>query len=169
MPLYRDGAFVEDEWSFPAQEAALGNAAAAVSKERFLAERETLLRRSAPLGLVLQAGEDFAGLEADVPRFAMIALSFPKFGDGRAYSLARLLRERFAFKGEIRARGDVLRDQIAFMLRAGFSALEVTHQPTIEALRDNAIAAVSIHYQPASTDAGETAPAGARPWLRLSR
>jgi uncharacterized protein (DUF934 family) len=54
----------------------------------------------------------------------VVALAFPKFGDGRAYSYARLLRERFNFKGEVRAVGDVLREQAGFMLRCGFDAFE---------------------------------------------
>ena len=54
----------------------------------------------------------------------MVALNFPKFGDGRAYSSARLLRERFHFKGEVRAVGDVLREQAGYMVRCGFDAFE---------------------------------------------
>ena len=61
----------------------------------------------------------------DVQRFALVALEFPKFRDGRAYSYARLLRERYGFKGELRAVGDVLLEQLFFMLRTGFDAFEL--------------------------------------------
>lgn len=60
-----------------------------------------------------------------LPRFAVVILHFPTFRDGRAYSQARLLRDRYGYKGEIRARGEVLRDQALFMARAGVDAFEV--------------------------------------------
>ncbi|MFQ5564086.1 MAG: DUF934 domain-containing protein [Parvularculaceae bacterium] len=60
-----------------------------------------------------------------VKAFGAVVLSFPGFRDGRAYTQARLLRERYGFRGEIRARGDVLRDQIAFMARCGVDAFEI--------------------------------------------
>jgi uncharacterized protein (DUF934 family) len=63
-------------------------------------------------------------LAYDLPRLAVVALAFPKFGDGRAYTAARLLRERYGFTGEIRAVGDVLREQASFMVRCGFDAFE---------------------------------------------
>lgn len=170
MPLYRDGAFVSDPWTFPSEDSALlADGAIAFSKTQFLAERAALIQRNAPLGLVLQAGENFDGIENDLARFAMIALTFPKFSDGRAYSLAWLLHERFAFKGEIRARGDVLRDQIAFMLRAGFTTLDITHEGTIKALEANAVVGVAVRYQPGVDGKAEITPPGARPWVRVRR
>ena len=63
---------------------------------------------------------------------AVVALAFPKFGDGRAYSYARLLRERFGFQGEVRAVGDVLREQAGFMVRCGFDAFEPADGSTVE-------------------------------------
>ena len=64
-----------------------------------------------------------------VSTFALIALEFPKFRDGRAYSYARLLRERYGFKGELRAVGDVLMEQLFFMLRTGFDAFDIQQSP----------------------------------------
>jgi len=90
--------------------------------------REELRRRNAPVGVWLDAGEmleDWGDtLEEDLAVLPVIALTFPVFGDGRAYSLARLLRERHGYKGELRAVGDVLIDQIQFMVRVGFDAFE---------------------------------------------
>lgn len=166
MPLFRDGAFVEDQWIFAADEAPLSDAPTVVSKARFLRERPALLERNAPLGLVLQAGEDFDGIEADLPRFAVIALTLPKFTDGRAYSLAWLLRERHGFKGEIRARGEVLRDQLSFLLRSGFTTLEVTHEPTVKALSEGRVTNVSVAYQPDVQPTVFAARAAARGWLK---
>jgi uncharacterized protein (DUF934 family) len=141
-------AFGEDAWSFPADDAPLPEGPAAITKARFLRDREALLARNAPLGLVLVAGETFDGIEQDVNRFDLIALKFLRYADGRPYSLARLARDRHGFKGELRAIGDVLRDQITLMLRVGFDALQPTHEGTIAALRDGTIVTVDHYYQP---------------------
>ncbi|OQW51700.1 DUF934 domain-containing protein [Candidatus Raskinella chloraquaticus] len=169
MPLYRNGQFVSDDWSFADDNEILGAGPSVVSKARFLQDRDGLLARNAPLGLVLQAGENFTDIEEDLLHFAMIVLTLPKFTDGRAYSLAYLLRDRYDFSGEIRARGDVLRDQVSFLLRAGFDSLEVSNEPTIRALAAGDVKGVSVRYQPAADDTGDTSPEGARPWLRLAR
>src|SRR5437879_9929118 len=78
----------------------------------WLARREELLARAetGTLGAWIDANEGPEALAADVQRFPLIAVNFPKFGDGRGYSIARLLRERYSFKGELRAIGDVLHD-----------------------------------------------------------
>ena len=68
----------------------------------------------------------------DLAQLSVVALAFPKFGDGRAYSSARLLRERFGFKGQVRAVGDVLREQAAFMVRCGFDAFEPADGSSLE-------------------------------------
>ena len=170
MPLYRNGQFVSDEWSFAGDDDdILGAGPLVVSKARFLKDRDVLLARNAPLGLVVQAGENFTDIEEDLLHFAMIALTLPKFTDGRAYSLAYLLRDRYDFSGEIRARGDVLRDQVSFLLRSGFDSLEVSNEPTIKALAAGAVKGVSVRYQPAADDTRDISPEGARPWLRLAR
>lgn len=82
-------------------------------------------RPEGPLALVLPNTADVAAIAGDLPRFAAIIVQFPSFRDGRAYSQARLLRERFKFTGEIRARGDILRDQALFMARVGIDAFEI--------------------------------------------
>jgi uncharacterized protein (DUF934 family) len=90
----------------------------------WLARREELLARAetGTLGVWLDANEGPEALAGDVQRFPLIAVNFPKFGDGRGYSIARLLRERYGFKGEVRAIGDVLRDLLYFMRQCGFDA-----------------------------------------------
>jgi phosphoadenosine phosphosulfate reductase len=102
-------------------------------------------------------------MAADLPRFDLIALDFPKFSDGRAFSTARLLREKFGYAGELRAVGNVLSDQIPLMRRVGFDSFEVTHGPTRRALIEGRLVEVILHYQPASPT---ESPAGIRPWLR---
>src|SRR5215831_5085034 len=88
------------------------------------ARRDDLLARAeaGALGVWLDANEGPEAIADDVRRFALIAVNFPKFGDGRGYSIARLLRERYGYKGELRAIGDVLHDFLYFMKQCGFDA-----------------------------------------------
>ena len=88
------------------------------------ARRDEILARDSAIavGVWLDAGEGPEAIADDLERIAVVAINFPKFTDGRGYSSARLLRERYGFKGEIRAVGDVLRDQLFFMKRCGFDA-----------------------------------------------
>ena len=89
------------------------------------ARRDEILARSAggrPIGVWLDAGEDPEAIADDLGHFALVAINFPKFADGRGYSTARLLRERYGYRGELRAIGDVLRDQLFLMKRCGFDA-----------------------------------------------
>ena len=95
-----------------------------LSLARFQAEGDRLLSEGRAVGVRLKSDEEAEALAYDLPRLALVALEFPKFRDGRAYSNARILRERYGFKGEVRAVGDVLREQAMFMLRCGFDAFE---------------------------------------------
>ncbi len=166
MALWRADGFVEDSWTALADDApAPDQGAVVVTLKRWLAEREALSRRAAPVGVAVEAGADAQAHLADLADRPLIALAFAKFGDGRAFSYARLLRDRYGFKGELRATGDVLIDEIPLMLRCGFDAFEVTNAPTLAALGAGKLPGPSIHYQPASV---AEAPAGARPWLRAS-
>jgi uncharacterized protein (DUF934 family) len=167
MPTFKAHGFVRDDWTLVADDAPLPAGHAVVSKTRFIAEHDTLAGRNAPLGLVLRSGETLEGLEDDLDRFGLIVLDIPKYTDGRSYSTARLLRERFKYEGELRATGDVLRDQIMFLHRVGFDAFDVSHEGTIAALRDGKIKLVHKHYQAAAREDEEAAP-GWRPWLRVS-
>jgi uncharacterized protein (DUF934 family) len=96
----------------------------------------------------LKSSELADAIAADAGRLALIALEFPAFRDGRAYSTARLLRERHGFKGELRAVGQVLRDQFLFMQRCGFDAFEVEEAQA--AAWQQAIGEFSVFYQPAA-------------------
>lgn len=88
----------------------------------WLQRREAFLAYPGRIGLWLDANEGPEAVSGDLPRFQVIAVNFPKFGDGRAYSIARLLRERYGYKGELRAIGDVLHDHLHFMAQCGFDA-----------------------------------------------
>ena len=166
MPLlYKNGAFVEDDWLTLAADAALpADRKAIIPLTRWRADRLALAGRNGALGVSIPPGSAIDDLVEDLGPISLIALVFPKYTDGRVYSTAHQLRTRHSFAGELRATGDVLLDQLQLMRRCGFDSFEISHGPTIEALRKGHVAGVSHFYQP-SLDANEV-PAGTRPWLR---
>jgi uncharacterized protein (DUF934 family) len=109
-----------------------------------------LLDRFGRTGVLLEPHEDPAAIAPELERISLVAVRFPKFGDGRGYSIARLLRERHGYRGELRAVGDVLRDQLLFMKRSGFDSFSLRDDQD----PDEAIAAfreLSEEYQASST------------------
>jgi uncharacterized protein (DUF934 family) len=120
-----------------------------VSLEQWKAKRGELLERGTPLGIRLHSDQPPELIAADLQHFAVVALEFPKFRDGRAYSYARLLRERYGFKGELRAVGEVLLEQLFFMLRTGFDAFDIQGADPLKDYR-TALADFSVWYQPAA-------------------
>ncbi len=95
-----------------------------VSVARFQADGDALLAQGRAVGVRVAADQSVDDLAYDLPRISVVALEFPKYRDGRAYTGARLLRERYSYAGEIRAVGDVLREQALFMVRCGFDGFE---------------------------------------------
>jgi uncharacterized protein (DUF934 family) len=89
------------------------------------ARKDELAARRGRNGVRLEPDEAPEAIVADLPSLALVAVSFPKFADGRGYSSARLLRSRYGYRGELRATGDVLRDQLLFLARSGFDAFEL--------------------------------------------
>ena len=167
MALWRRGGFAEDSWTVLADDApAPAEGPVVVSLKRWLAEGERLAARKAPVGVAVEAGADAQAHLAGLAGRPLVALAFAKFADGRAFSYARMLRDRYGFTGELRAIGDVLIDEIPFMLRCGFNSFEVSNPPTLSALQAGRLPGPPIHYQPGS--GGGEAPAGTRPWLRAS-
>jgi uncharacterized protein (DUF934 family) len=152
--LLRQGAFAADPYQPAADDAALPEGAVLVSLTRFQKDRETLLARNTPIGVRLQSHENPELLGDDVNRLSLVALEFPKFRDGRAFSWARILRTRLGFKGEIRAVGDFLYDQINYQHRVGFDAWEVPDHFTVD-MFNRALSEMTNVYQP-STDGKKT-------------
>ena len=107
------------------------------------------------LGLQLSNEADVEALKADLPRLALIALSFPKWTDGRAYTQARLLRTRLGFQGEIRATGEVLVDMLPLLQRTGFDAVQLRADQRVDAAQ-RALGFFVAHYQ---GDTNEPRPA----------
>ncbi|MBK7563281.1 MAG: DUF934 domain-containing protein [Propionivibrio sp.] len=99
----------------------------------WLARKEEILSRDNSPGVWLDSHEDIETIAGDLEHFAVIGVNFPKFTDGRGYSTTRLLRDRYAYRGEIRAIGDVLQDQLFYMKRCGFDAFAVREDKDIEA------------------------------------
>lgn len=124
--LVKGGRIVDDAFQAAADGATLPDGPVAVSLKRFLAERDTLLARGAPLAVRLETAESPEALGTDLHRLAAIVLHIPTFRDGRAFSWARLLRTRLGYRGEVRASGHVLRDQIAFYTRVGVDAFDLS-------------------------------------------
>ena len=148
MPLIKNGAFEDDKWVAVDDDSDLqADKPVILSLARWQAERETLAGRNAPVAVKLQSSEAPDALQADLDRLAMIALDFPAFKDGRGYSYARILREHFGFEGEIRATGEVLRDQWLAMTRCGVDAFIVADNVTLEAFNE-AVNELSLVYQP---------------------
>ncbi len=152
MPLIRATGSVEDPWLFVQDEEPLPEAGAViVTLARWQANRDQLAARPTPLGLRLKSDQPPSLIAADVERFDVIALEFPKFTNGRAFSSARLLRERYGFRGELRAVGNVLRDQLAFMRRCGFDSYEIPPQVDAAAWLSS-LGGISVVYQPATDE-----------------
>jgi uncharacterized protein (DUF934 family) len=127
MPLVKAGRIVEDRFVRVLDEAPVPEGVPVIlPAARFLADARDLVLRQAPSGVIWPNDRKLAELTPYLDWIAVIALVFPSFRDGRAYSQARLLRERHGFRGELRATGQVLRDQLVFLQRAGFDAFELT-------------------------------------------
>jgi len=122
----------EDVFTIVADEDAIPEGPVILSLTRFQAEGDALISAGRPVGVRILPDEAVEDLAYDLPRLAVVALVFPKYADGRAYSSAALLRQRFAYAGEVRAIGDVLREQAAFMVRCGMDAFVPADGSTAE-------------------------------------
>jgi uncharacterized protein (DUF934 family) len=152
--LLRNGAVVLDDWE-ELNDAPLpgGTSAPAViiDFDRWQRERETLSQYTGKLGVKLEPAHPVEDLVADLPRLSLVAANFPGPSDGRGYTQGRLLRERYGFKGELRASGYVRLDQVFFLARCGFNALELPDGDLQNA--STAFKTFTAAYQP-SNDAG---------------
>ncbi|MFY9640547.1 MAG: DUF934 domain-containing protein [Rhodomicrobium sp.] len=153
MRYIKDGAAAADPWVYvEGDEPVPPDLPAIVSPDwLFAAGRGAAAGRSAHLGVAWPNDRLESELEPYLSLLSLIALEFPVFRDGRAYTQARRLRERYGFKGEIRATGDVLRDQFLFMVRAGFNAFEVKKAADAEAFT-KALGEIGLSYQPAGSE-----------------
>ena len=149
--LLRDGRIVLDDWRTLEEAAAADGAALILTFEQWRADRERWLARSGRLGVVLAPADEVEHLVPDLGRLDLAGADFPGPGEGRGYTQGRLLRERFGFTGELRARGAISRDQVFFLARCGFNGFELPESELDAAAR--ALFTFSGAYQP-SNDRG---------------
>ncbi|HTT82443.1 MAG TPA: phosphoadenylyl-sulfate reductase [Rhizomicrobium sp.] len=147
MLLIRNGEIVTDDFVALHDDAPITvKGAIILSAARFLADPMLVKQRAAPIGVAWPNNRPVAELAPYLDRLALVALNFPTFRDGRAYGQARQLREQHRFAGELRATGDVLRDQFLFMLRAGFDSFEVRKDADAAAFPE-VVSRYSVFYQ----------------------
>jgi uncharacterized protein (DUF934 family) len=148
MGLVKNNALVDDPYvDASAADSVPPTGPVIVSLAQWQAQRDVLLARGTALGVRLHSDQSPELIASDLKHFALVALEFPKFRDGRAYSYARLLRERYGYDGEVRAVGDVLLEQVFFMLRTGFDAFDIQGDDALGAYR-TALGDFSVWYQP---------------------
>lgn len=128
------GAFVaaDDPFTAVADDQDLPDGDVIISFSRFQSDGDGLLGQDRRVGVRIEPAEEVEALAYDLSRIALVALAFPKFRDGRAFTSAHVLRRRLGFTGEIRAVGEVLRDQAGFMARCGFDAFEPADGASVE-------------------------------------
>ena len=149
MPLIKDGAEIEDTWTFVEDGAVLpSSGCVTVPLAKLIEDSDALLARNQQIGVRLSPADDPHDLAPFLDRIALIEIDFPKYVDGRGYSQAQLLRRRLGYTGELRAVGHVLRDQILYMNRSGFDAYQTTRADLANVLK--ALEEHSAFYQPAA-------------------
>ncbi len=164
MPVIRDGQIVEDGWRLLAEDEALpSDGDVIVPLERLLAEPDALTGRTGRNGVLVPNAADLTELDPLLAQLDLVALEFPAFTDGRAYSQARKLRSELGYTGELRASGEVMADQALFLIGVGFDSFEITGKQCLETW-EKASRAISLSYQegyqgPGATRYGEGPPA----------
>ena len=154
--LWTPQGFRDDGWTHAEDAEALsGNGSFILPLQALLGlDAETRVSARDRLGVLLQPGDDLGKIVDLLGDLAMVALSFPAFGDGRSFSKAELLRSRHGFTGAIRATGQVLVDQLPHMLRVGFDEFEVTDPVLLKRLEEGRLDGLPLYYQPAARPAG---------------
>jgi uncharacterized protein (DUF934 family) len=146
MAIIKDGRITGNDWRHAADDEMLPEGNITVSLKRWQAEKDSLAGRNAPLGLRLAAADAPEAVAGDLGHFGLVVFDMAHFTDGRVFSKARLLRERFGFSGELRARGDFLRDQMFFLARVGVNAFEFPEGADLED-KLRAFGEFSVTYQ----------------------
>jgi len=151
--LIIDGVIAEDIWTYIEDDSALVDGPCVVSLARLKQDFEALQAHPFPLGLVVRAGtkqgEDINDVANMLDALSLIAIDFPVYRNGRGFSTARVLREDYDFKGELRAVGEVLFDQLVFMQRCGFNAYALPENMSPDTY-NQAMRMLPGAYQPAS-------------------
>jgi uncharacterized protein (DUF934 family) len=158
--IWKNGSFSVDAYALIDDAADVPKATPViVSLKRWRESRADVLAAGSPVGVVVDATATLSAETDALDKLALIAIPFPKFTDGRGYSLARRLRDEFQFRGDVRATGEVLIDQIPLMLRCGIDSFAITHAPTLRDLEAGRLPAISEVYQTAATGSARTTAA----------
>jgi len=148
MRLIKNREIITDSWTQIADDTIIPDGDIIVTYTRWLADKETLLNHAGGIGVSLNIEDDFDTLLSDLEHFSLISLNFAVFTDGRNFSRAQLLRDRYQFKGEIRAVGGFHRDQVYYLNRVGFNAFELTDEEDTQAEGMlSALDEFSVYYQ----------------------
>jgi uncharacterized protein (DUF934 family) len=145
MQIIRNRAIVPDDFVHVVDDAMPETGKPIVPLARYAKDPQALLHRYPALGVRLPS-DTLPGEVPELARLALIAIEFPRFTDGRGYSIARQLRERHGFRGELRAVGWVLRDQLFYMERCGFDAFELAPGKSLDSALE-AFGEYSVTYQ----------------------
>ncbi|MET0546515.1 MAG: DUF934 domain-containing protein [Caulobacterales bacterium] len=148
MPLIKNGQEIENTWTFYDDDQVVPETGDAVVSFSRLLDSERLCDHQGRVGVRVKGHDHIERLETLLPKLSLIEIEFPIFRDGRGYSTARLLRERFKYQGELRAVGDVLHDQLFFMVRCGFDSFLTPKAGAAEFAE--AMKRFSVVYQPAA-------------------
>ena len=161
--IWNESGFVTDDpWVLESEETKAGsNEKAILGLDDFLAK--VAEAEESGLGVLINPADDVRKLEGHLDRIALVAVAFPAFNDGRAFSHASLLRSRLGFTGEVRAIGDVLIDQIPLMLRCGIDSFAVTNATALKRLAENRLPGIDNHYQPTARPSEDV---GSYSWRR---
>jgi len=145
--IWNESGFVSDDpWVIETEETKAGNNQKPILPIASFIEKAQAGEKD--LGVLIQPADNVKELAPYLDSIALVAVSFPAFNDGRAFSHASILRERLGYGGEIRAVGDVLIDPIPLMLRCGIDSFAVTNATAIKRLEENRLPGIDNHYQP---------------------
>ncbi len=128
MQIIKDKQLIDNTWTFVDDESELIDGDIVITLPRWKKDRDKLLSRTGKLGIRLEPADNTADIADDLNHFELIEVNFPVFTDGRAFSHARLLRDRYHYQGEIRATGNFMVDQIFYLTKVGVNAFELNDE-----------------------------------------
>lgn len=165
--IYKDGEFVEENWAVADAETGTSiGGDALVPLTLFMAEADAFLARDGRTAVIVEAGDDVEQVVPYLDRLALVAVDFPSFSDGRGFSAARILREQIGYRGDIRAIGKYILDQVPLARRCGVTSFDISKPEVLKALKAGEWPEVTKYLQPVGTV--EEIPEGTRPWARRS-
>src|ERR1700730_10848885 len=164
MPVFKGDGFVPDDWHNLAQgEGFPPDGKVILTLAQWQTASAHAQTGKIPLGLLIEPGQDIRTIAPDLGRFALVAVAFAKFTDGRGYSLAHRLRSTLGVAGELRATGEILFDQLQLLARCGFDSFEIRDVATLRLLETGRRPSLRIFYQ---SGLGPETPERTRPLAR---